>query len=182
MKNKFESFTPLMHKFEYEFIEKYLNSDDILLEWGSGNSTIYFSGLVKKVMTLEHDIDYYNQTENTINAFDIKNIENLYIKTKNGPPTKEYRYECLEEYINYPKNNNLEFTKVLVDGRGRKFCALSILDMIDESCIIFIHDFNHNDVEGYEDDEYFEDILNNYDIIERITDGQGIVALKKKII
>lgn len=183
MKNKFEFFTPLMHKFEYEFIEKYLEPNDILLEWGSGNSTIYFSGLVEKVITIEHDLDYYNQTQNTIEAFNIENVENIYVKSKdNVPSTKEHRYECFEEYINYPKNNNLKFTKVLVDGRGRKYCALSLLDIIDENIIIFIHDFNHNNVEGYEDDTYFEDILKYYEIDNRITDGQGIVSLKKKII
>ena len=60
MKNKFDSFTPLRFKEEYKFIEKYLNKDDILLEWGSGNGTIYFSGLVKKLISIEHDVDYYN--------------------------------------------------------------------------------------------------------------------------
>lgn len=176
--NKFESFTPLMHEKEYHFIEKYLTSDDILLEWGSGNSTIYFSGIVKKVITLEHDIDYHKQIEDTINIFDIKNIDNVLIVSKcDLLPTKENRYKVFEEYINYPKN--LKFTKVLIDGRVRKYCALSLLEM-DYNDIVFIHDFNHNDVEGYIDEEYFNDILKHYNIIDRVYEGQGIVALKRK--
>jgi hypothetical protein len=182
MRNKFEFFTPLMHDFEYKMIEKYINKDDVFLEWGSGNSTIYFSGLVKKLITIEHDLSYFKQIDSTIKMFDIKNIDNILIVSKvNLIPTKENRYKVFEEYINYPKNNNLEFTKVLVDGRSRKHCALSILDMIDENVIVFIHDFNHNDVEGYSDDTYFDEILEHYDIVERVTDGQGIVALRKKI-
>lgn len=181
--NKFNFFTPLMYYNEYKLVEKYLNKDDIFLEWGSGNSTIYFSGMVKKLITLEHDKYYWDQTESAIKMFDIKNIENILIISKvNLRPTKENRYKVFEEYINFPKNNDIEFTKVLIDGRGRKFCALSILDIIDENVIVFIHDFNHDDVEGYPDDDYFNDILKHYDIVERVLDGRGIVALKKKIV
>lgn len=179
--NRLSFFTPLMHDFEYKFIEKYLTEDDILLEWGSGNSTIYFSGIVKKVITIEHDVDYYNQIDSTIQMYDIKNIDNILIQSKSKlKPIKENREKIFEEYINYPKKQKLEFTKVLVDGRGRKFCALSILDMIDDDCLVFIHDFNHNDVEGYPDEKYFDDILKYYDIYDRVFEGQGIVALKKK--
>lgn len=181
--NKFEFFTPLMHVYEYKFIEKFLNEDDIFLEWGSGNSTIYYSGIVKKLITIEHDVDYHKQTEIAIKMYDIKNIDNILIRTNdNFPATRENRYKAFEDYINYPKNNNLKFTKCLVDGRARKFCAQSIVDMIDENVIVFVHDFNYNNVEGYEDEEYFDDILKYYDIIERVTEGQGIVALKKKML
>jgi hypothetical protein len=179
--NKFESFVPLMHYNEYKLVEKYLNKDDILLEWGSGNSTMYWSGIVKKVITIEHDIDFYNQTETAIKIYDIKNIENIFVPQLKLVPNRENRYKVFEKYINYPRENKLKFTKALIDGRGRKFCALSILDMIDENVIIFIHDFNYNNVEGYEDENYFDDILKHYDIVERVTDGQGMVALKKKI-
>lgn len=178
--NKFESFTPLMHEKEYRFIEKYLTKDDIFLEWGSGNGTIYFSGLVKKLITIEHDVDYWNLTQTTIDLYDIKNIENILITSKvNLPPTKENRYKVFEEYIHYPKNNNLEFTKVLVDGRARKYCVLGLLDTNYDG-IVFLHDSNFNDVEGYVDDEYFKDIYEHYDVIDRVEEGRGIVALKRK--
>jgi predicted O-methyltransferase YrrM len=175
-KNKFEFFTPLMHKTEYQFIEKYINETDIFLEWGSGNSTIYFSGLVKKLISIEHDVDYYNQINNTIKSFDIKNIDLYHIPAIDG----ENRKEQLVNYINFPIKKKLKFTKVLIDGRGRKYCAEILKDYIDENVIVFIHDFNTSNVEGYEDEAYFQEILSNYDIIERIYENKGIVALKKK--
>lgn len=174
--NKFESFTPLMRDFEYKFIEKYLTPEDILLEWGSGNSTIYFSGLVKKLISIEHDVDYYNQIKKTIDVFNIDNIDLIHIPPIEGRNRKEQ----LKNYLEYPIKNNLKFTKVFIDGRGRKYCVEILKGYIDKDVIVFIHDFNHNNVEGYEDPDYFDDILSNYDIIERITDGQGIVALKIK--
>ena len=174
--NKYEFFTPLMHKFEYQFIEKYLNSNDILLEWGAGSSTIYFSGLVQKVISIEHDIDYYNIIKKNIDTFNIKNIDLYHVPAITGNNRKEH----LKNYINFPLDNKINFNKVLIDGRGRKYCAESIINHIDDNVIVFLHDFNYNDVEGYPDDNYFDDILANYDIIERVTNGRGIVALKIK--
>lgn len=170
MKNKFDFFIPLMNKPEYEFIQKYLNQNDILLEWGSGNSTIYYSGIVKKVISIEHDKDYFDYIQKTITLYDIKNIEQ-YLISAHSPNPIPSRYEQFKDYIEYPIKNKLKFTKVLIDGRGRKYCAFSIINMIDENVIIFIHDFNR---------EEYQDVLQYYDIVERITTGQGIVALKKK--
>lgn len=177
-KNKYSVFTPLMNKNEYTFIEKYLSQDDILLEWGSGNSTLYFSGIVDRVISIEHDIDYYYLVKNTIDSFNINNI-NLYYVPKNIGKNRE---EQFFDYIQFPIKNNLKFHKILIDGRARKYCAMNIHNYINEDVVIFIHDFNFSNVEGYDDDNYFNDILNYYDIIERNFDNQGIVSLRKKII
>jgi hypothetical protein len=169
--NKFKSFTPLMAKDEYQFIEKYLNKDDILLEWGCGNSTIYYSGLVKKLISIEHDIDYFNFIKNAINAYNIDNIEQIHIPAHYPQPNPS-RYEQFKDYIEYPSKNNLKFTKVLIDGRGRIYCAFSIVNMLNENVIVMIHDFNR---------EEYQYVLDYYDIVDRITHTrQGIVALKKK--
>lgn len=176
--NKFDFFTPLMHKCEYEFIQKYINSEDIFLEYGSGSSTLYFSGLVKKLISIEHDIDYYRKIQTTIETFNADNIELYHIPSKKVNDPIEQRYESLENYIKFPRD--FKFTKVLIDGRARKHCAQFLSEFIDENVIVFIHDFNHNTVEGYVDDNYFSDILKNYDIVDFERQGQGIVALKVK--
>jgi hypothetical protein len=172
-----KSFIPLMHKNEYQFVEKYLNKDDVLFEWGSGNSTIYFSSFVKKVISIEHDIDYYKPIKTTIDVFNFQNIDLYYI-----PPIEieSTRVDKLKNYIEFPIKKNLKFTKVLIDGRARKHCAEILTDYIDENVIIFIHDFNYHDVEGYSDENYFSDILSNYDVLEFESSNRGIVALKKK--
>lgn len=73
--NKFESFRPLMNEWEYKFIEKHLQPNDVLLEWGSGNSTLYWSGIVSKVISIEHDIDWINDLGTVIDAYNVKNVE-----------------------------------------------------------------------------------------------------------
>jgi hypothetical protein len=170
--NKFKSYIPLMNEWEYKFIEKYLTSTDILLEWGSGNSTIYWSGIVSSVISLEHDIDWINDLSKVIDAHEIKNIDLRYIPA-NSPNPIPCRYAQFKDYIHYPVNNNLKFTKVLIDGRARKYCAKYIWDSIDENVILFIHDFNRPD---------YQMTLKYYDLIDVEWRGQGIAALKKKTI
>lgn len=172
MINKFESFTPLMHSYEYEFIAKYLTPDDILLEWGSGNSTIYFSGLVKKLISVEHDDRWYKKIKKVVEQLEIDNVEQYNINAHTPDPIP-CRYEQFKDYIEFPKKEQLKFTKVLIDGRARKYCAKSIVDYINEDCVIFIHDFNRED---------YQKVLKYYDAIEILTDGQGIAALKKKAV
>ena len=168
--NKFESFRPLMNEHEYKFIEKYLSKDDVLLEYGSGNSTLYFSGIVNKVISIEHDIDWINSLNKVIDAYDIKNIE-LYHVPAHTPDPKPCRYAQFKDYIHYAEKNNFKFNKALIDGRARKYCAKYFYNIIDENTIVFIHDFNRSD---------YQMSLKYYDIVEITTEGQGIVALKKK--
>lgn len=168
--NKFNSFRPLMHEHEYKFIEKYLKKDDTLLEYGSGNSTIYFSGIVKSVISIEHDIDWINSLKKIINVYDITNIELIY-QAAHSPDPKPCRYEQFKEYIHLPATRKLKFTKALIDGRARKYCAKYLWDIIDENVIVFIHDFNRSD---------YQMSLKYYDLVDINTDGQGIAALKKK--
>jgi hypothetical protein len=168
--NKLNFFIPLMHKNEYTFIEKYLNNDDILLEWGSGNSTLYFSGIVKQVISIEHDKDWIKNIQNGVNMYNIKNINLNYIPAHSIDPIP-CRYEQFKDYINFPVIKKIKFTKVLIDGRARKYCAKAIYNIINDDIIVIIHDFNRKD---------YQLVLKYYDIIEQLVDGQGIVALKKK--
>jgi hypothetical protein len=159
-----------MHEHEYKFIEKYLTKDDVLLEWGSGNSTLYFSGIVKKVITIEHDIDWVNTLSDVINAYNVDNIE-IHQISAHSPEPIPCRYEQFKDYIEYVKKNEFKFTKVLIDGRARKYCAKSIWDYIDEETIVFIHDFNRPD---------YQMTLKYYNILDVDFNGQGIAALKIK--
>jgi len=170
MKNRLEFFRPLMWEHEYRFIEKYLKKEDILLEWGSGSSTLYWSSLVKKILSVEHDVDWINQLKQIFPLYDVNNVKMYHIPSHTPDPIP-CRYEQFKDYIEFPKKQKFKFTKVLIDGRARKYCAKSIYDMIDDDVIIFIHDFNRPD---------YQKTLKYYDIIEQLTKGQGIAALKKK--
>lgn len=168
MKNKLEFFRPLMDENEYKFIEKFLNNNDVMLEWGSGNSTLYFSGIVKKILTIEHKKHWVNILEKIIKVYNINNISIYHIPDQKG----KCRFEQFKDYVNFPVKMNLNFNKVLIDGRARKYCAKSIYNIIDNDTIVFIHDFNRED---------YKKVLKYYDIIDQETKNRGIVALRKKL-
>lgn len=179
--SRFSSFRPLMHEHEYKFIERYLKREDVLLEYGAGNSTLYFSDFVKKLISLEHDVDYYNQIKKCIDGYGADNVE-LYHVEPTIKDTKVKRYDQLKDYIEFPVKKEFKFNKILIDGRARKECALFLSDHISDKDIVFIHDFHRNDIEGYIDDNYHNEILAKYDVLEFEKRGEGIVALKKKTI
>lgn len=170
--NEFRLFTPLMHKYEYEFIEKNLLFSDVLLEWGSGSSTLYFAGFVERVISIEHDVDWFNTIRTVIQCYNFKNID-IHHVAAHSPQPHPCRYEQFKDYIHYPSVKTMSFNKVLIDGRARKYCAKFLYDIIDSSVDVFIHDFNRPD---------YQKVLKYFDCVDRIDDGQGIARLRKKSI
>ena len=52
-----------MSQKEIKMIEKYLTPETIMLEYGSGGSTIHFSKFVKEYYSLEHNKEWYNKVK-----------------------------------------------------------------------------------------------------------------------
>jgi hypothetical protein len=85
------------------------------------------------------------------------------------------KYDEIKSYVNYIDNLNVKlFNKVFIDGRGRGFCALKVLNYINEDSLVFIHDFWTRECRGY-----FE-VFKYYDIIDYTTSKEGLIILKKK--
>ena len=155
---------PFMPDEDISLIEKQFNKNDIVLEWGSGGSTIQFSKLVKKYYSIEHDREWFanvdkNKPENVSYFFVEQNLPRTY-------PTKK------EEFIDYiNKIDELgvkKFDIVFIDGRARPYCAKKALDYIDVNSKVIIHDW---------DRDWYKVVLNDYDII---TETYRIAILRKK--
>lgn len=56
---------------EIELIDKYLNKDKIMLEYGSGGSTLYFSKFVKEYYSIEHNKLWYDKIKGKTNNSNI---------------------------------------------------------------------------------------------------------------
>ena len=56
-----------MTKKEVSKAEEYINGKDKVLEWGSGGSTLYFPPMVKKYVSIEHDVNWYEKLKFDIN-------------------------------------------------------------------------------------------------------------------
>jgi hypothetical protein len=157
---------------EINTIRKYLKPTDIMLEWGSGGSTLYFSHFVDYYYSIEHDTEYYNSIEDEI--FNRNNIV-LKLVPNNSPRSLPTKKEEFIDYIRAVNTFNKKFDKVLIDGRARQWCGIEVLPYIDNNSIIFVHDWVR---------DRYHTLLEYYYIVEEIPsnqlDANGLVVLRKK--
>lgn len=176
---------PWMTDVEIEMLDKYLTPDTVMLEYGSGGSTIYYANKVKKLISVEHEQGWFNTIEVRKRRAGLTNIENICVPVI--PPTVNDQrgifewdelfncqyYNAYKEYVNYPLDKGYIFDVVFIDGRCRPQCAKAILDTITRDSVVFIHDYNRR---------YYGVVESNYDVIERSLPLPGLVALRKKIV
>ena len=155
---------PFMPPDDIPFIEKHFKENDIVLEWGSGGSTIQFSKLVKKYYSIEHNRAWYEK----IIRIKPENVSYFFVPQNlaRSRPTKK---EEFIDYINYvDKLNVKKFDVVFIDGRARAHCAKKALDYIDENSKVIIHDWMR---------EEYKVVLEDYDIVD---ESYQVGVLKKK--
>jgi hypothetical protein len=155
---------------EINLIKKYLNPNMTMLEWGSGGSTLEFSKLVKEYISIEHDHAWYLKIKKELNNRNLNNVDYHYIPNdlpRSYPHTKE---EEFRSYIDLPWTfpNPYHYDVVLIDGRGRNWCAEYIRDLLNPQAIVFIHDW---------DRPKYHEVLQWYKIIDQC---DKLVALQVK--
>ena len=149
---------------ERNLISKYLHYDKVMLEWGSGGSTSFFSRFVNKYISIEHDPEWFN------NVGECKAERHL-VKN-NLPRTIPTQAEEFLDYINYVDILNKKYDLVLIDGRARPYCAQKVIPYLNKNAVVFMHDF-------WERPEYHW-VLEYYDEIESIKKGQTLIAMKQR--
>lgn len=159
---------PWMTDEQIRVLESHLTNDTVLLEWGCGYSTVYFSQRVKMVISIEHDREWSERVIRMVSDSGISNVNVTLI-----PKNMDYANitDQMKRYIEFPDTLGITPDVVLIDGRCRRRCAMDALKFIKPETVVFIHDFNR---------EYYHPVLDYYDVIEITTDVTGIVALKMK--
>ncbi len=99
-----EEYLPWLVKDSIKFLDSIITKDSIVLETGSGNSTIWFAERVKKIISFEHNKEWNDKIKKILNAKGLKNVD-LYFDP-------DYPIEGI------PDLNNL-YDVILIDGRGR---------------------------------------------------------------
>ncbi len=125
---------------EVKFLLSHLKVTDSVLEWGSGGSTLELAKHVNRVVSIEHDKNWFDK---------IKGLAPLNVDIHYVPRNKEEASGCdgtlsdYFDYINYPKILGKKFNVILVDGRARVECAKVAVELLAEGGFIFIHDYRH---------------------------------------
>ncbi|MCF8011981.1 MAG: hypothetical protein K9L17_12495 [Clostridiales bacterium] len=100
------------------FLEKRINNNLTVFEYGSGYSTIWLSERVKKVISVEHDLRWLNK----INKIIPQNV-------------KIFHKDCEKGYEKEILNHGL-FDMVIIDGINRVKCAKFAIHALNHEGII----------------------------------------------
>ena len=147
--------------------EKYMNghlksflasevSDKIMLEFGGGTSSVYFSQICKSVVCVEADSAYIKaikknlKAKNLIHKIKFFNPKIGFVKAYSYPLKSSsflFRNRFLNYSIGYFLNNNNESSgqnlpdAVFIDGRFRVACAAASLKFINKNFILIVDDY-----------------------------------------
>jgi hypothetical protein len=106
-----------------DFISGRINKTMNLFEYGSGYSTLFYSSFVNKVISVEHELEWYNKIKETMP----KNVTLILKELKYGG---EYSQACKGE----------KFDIIIVDGRDRVNCCIQSINSIKENGVIVLDD------------------------------------------
>jgi len=118
----------LMYQKEIIEILSCLNKDKVMLEWGCGGSTLFFSQYCKNLYSIESNRSWYTNIKNKLEKSKYENVKII--------------HESGEKYTKSVDEINEIFDVVFIDGiyRGKCLNYLVKSDKINENTIIFIHD------------------------------------------
>lgn len=103
------------------FLNERINKNMSVFEYGSGNSTLWWSSRVKKVTACEHDLEWYNLIKPSV------------------PPNVVYLFHELETGGDYSKEISKyknEFDIIVIDGRDRINCTLNSFEALTGDGVI----------------------------------------------
>ena len=142
--------TPLISKSTLSSIENYLDKQTVMLEIGSGNSTLYFSKRVQHLFSLENNKEWFDEVnQQTINQDNItyKIKKSNFKNYDQSTPGKEQTKEMFKDYLDYlelSNFNNKQLDIVFNDGQVRRICNLKVFNILKDDGYLIIHDFFNN--------------------------------------
>lgn len=111
-----------------EYISQLNLTEKNILEWGSGNSSLFFSKISKTMTSIEDNEEWYKKV------------------SLNKRPNHEIIYSDANNYARIPLSLGKKFDVIIIDGIRRDECAKVALELLAEGGII-IYDNSERDPE-----------------------------------
>jgi hypothetical protein len=125
-----------------EYLEEALQPGFIGLEYGSGRSTTWFARRVNKLISVEHNVDWYNRVKCEIEKQKLSNVQyHHFLKPDNSLNMEKV---MKSEYVQVSadiQEDSLNF--VLVDGVARPACVIRSIPLLKNGGLLIIDDANH---------------------------------------
>jgi len=108
-----------------DFIKQRLKKQHTVFEFGSGNSTYFYAKYAGKVVSVEHDKEWYDKIVST----KPQNAELIYCElVRDG------------DYCRMPLTLKQTFDIIIVDGRDRVNCCIQAVGAVSEKGVIVLDD------------------------------------------
>lgn len=131
-----------------EYLKQLDLSDKTVFEYGSGNSTRFWAGRCKKLVSVEDNREWFDK-----------------IRTK-IPATVEYHlFDKKEEYVEFIRAFPDEFDIIIIDGSHRYDCAVEALKKLKDDGFIILDNSDWR--------EHTSKLLRDADLIEVDMSGFG---------
>ncbi len=113
-----------------EYICSKLNNNQVIFEYGSGSSTLFFASKVKKLVTLESSKIWYEITKQRLAKAKINNVELIYFE------------DALQndDYQLFASNYKEKFDLIIIDSLKRFACAINSINAIKPNGAIILDD------------------------------------------
>ena len=171
---------PWLGKNDKQIFYKYLDKCNVYFEYGSGGSTYQASirNNIKKIYSVESDIEWQKKLQQTIMTSNINYIYNE-MDTKpntwghpgiNSTNIQKINYSNHIRKLSKEEQDSIDL--VFIDGRFRVACCLKCYDIIKDDCLIIFDDFLNR--------SQYHIILEYFDIIEKTQDNRMVILKKKK--
>jgi len=139
---------PMMSEQHIADIMKYAHGE-LAFEYGCGGSTMFFSKLFKKYVSVEHSQEWYKYMSHHI-------PQNVVLKLREPvgaivPPFGAGIPEAQQDYINAINETSEIYSFILVDGRCRVECAKAAMKNMNDYSILFVHDYERPKYHSIED-------------------------------
>ncbi len=129
-----------------DFISERIRNTHTIFEFGSGNSTLYYAKRAGKVVSVEHDKEWFEK----ISTSSPSNAEMIFCELQSNG-----------EYSRKPSSLPVKFDIIIVDGRDRVNCCYNSISALSENGVVVLDDserLKYNDAREFFENEGFKEL------------------------
>jgi len=136
--------TPWMSQDAVRFLEQFLRKSDNGVEFGSGRSTAWFAQRTNKLISIEHQEEWFQIVRQKIEKMGLTNVDYHHIPLDHPPEEPNRRfYDPLPRYVDFiNRYENESFDFVIVDGHYRQACIGASAPKIKPGGILILDNSN----------------------------------------
>lgn len=136
-----------------EFFKEYLDGSQIGCEFGSGDSTIFFSARSKKIVSIEHYKPWFDKVQEGLKKSGNDVVDYRFIEKQEPTDPRSSievfpniegisEYEYRKDYVNYfnalSQDENEYFDFIIVDGRARPECVFASIPKLKKGGLMIL--------------------------------------------